>query len=80
MENLKLEIKPEVAAELLKAIAMRIEYAKHSLVESHLLEVAAQIEKYAKEKCGYDISLERMRYPIKRVTITFYEENPKRRP
>lgn len=84
MENIKLEITPAQAGELLKAIALRIEYAKEDWqVERSLEEVGKAIERYAVETLGWkeaENALARIRYPIKRVTVTFYDQNPKVKP
>lgn len=70
-------------AELLKAIALRLEYSNSATVEYVLLPVAKQIEAYAAKHFNYkeaDKLLAEIRYPIKRVTVTFYDRNPKPKP
>lgn len=82
MTKLTLEIEQGQAAELMKAIALRIEHAKSYLVDDSLKRVARQIEEQLTkidEKAGKNL-LEKIRYNIKRVSVTFYEENPKPRP
>jgi hypothetical protein len=82
MAKIILEIEQEQAGELIKAIAMRIEYAKDWRTEQELTAVATQIEKKAEQigLRGARGALANTRYPIKKVSISFYETNPKIKP
>jgi hypothetical protein len=83
MEKIVLELERDQARELMKAIALRIEQAKNLWVTDLLEAVGKMIEEQAVAKLDWPDAigvLAKIRYPIKRVAVTFYDENPKKRP
>jgi hypothetical protein len=82
--KITLEITDQQARELMRAMGVYLEWAKHWQAERELEQVAEQIQTKGAETFKYKFVphtwLARIRYGIKRVTVTRYEENPKHKP
>ncbi len=81
MSKIILELDGNEATQILKALALYTEYRKNTGVPFITQQLAKRLEELAVPTFGWEAnSFEKCRYPVKKVTVTFYEENPKRKP
>jgi hypothetical protein len=80
-DEIQINMNKSQATLVIEAVALRMEMRQDAQVDWHLNQVVKQIQEYghAKWNMGKNL-LDLIRYPIKKVTVSYYETNPKQKP
>jgi hypothetical protein len=81
MSKIILELDNAEATNVLKALALYVEFRKHYGVTCVVKGLVGRLQALAVPTFSWEENaFEKLRYPVKKVTVSLYEENPKAKP